>query len=266
MRLLIIMLFSALSCATAIAQSDTVFNQTDARNLKQGHWKKYYPNGNLMYKGYFTDNKPVGEMRRYFESGALRAVLYYHAGSEYSSARLYYENGNLAATGNYFHTQKDSTWVYYSFYEKVKTAEETFQQGKRHGMMINYYSNGEPSERLEWHENMKSGIWEQYFPGNILRLKAAYVNNKLEGKFMVYYADGKPYIEGDYLNDRRNGTWTFYNADGSLQKTLHYTNGIAAEENELNKEQQDFFRMIDENQGKYEEPDETNFLTPQNRP
>src|SRR5512145_3400788 len=96
------LLLFLLSLTTLQAQSDTIFNQTDANNLKQGYWKKSYPNGKLMYKGYFKNNKPVGEMRRFFESGSVKAILNYDNNGEYARARLYYEGGQLAARGNFF--------------------------------------------------------------------------------------------------------------------------------------------------------------------
>jgi antitoxin component YwqK of YwqJK toxin-antitoxin module len=254
-------LFS-LFCVVSMAQTDTVFNQTDANNLKQGYWKKNYPGGELMYKGFFKDNKPVGEMRRYFESGALKAMLNYDSKSEYARARLFYENSQIAAEGNYFNTLKDSTWVYYSYYDKSVTARENYLKGARHGIMIHYYNNGDISEKITWKNDKKSGNWEQYFKGNKLKLKASYVDNKLQGAFLVNHENGLPYLTGNYLNDQRNGQWTFYNEDGTKLKELNYQFGKSADEDKLNEEQLEFFRLIDENQGKFEEPDETNFLIP----
>ncbi len=247
------------TCAL-FAQADTIFNQTDAQNQKQGFWKKSYPNGKLMYQGRFKDNKPVGEMRRYFESGALKAIIVYQKGSDVARTRLFYEDGSLAATGNYINSLKDSTWTYYSFYEKTVTTRETFLMGKRNGTTTHYYKDGSVSEITGWENDKRSGIWEQYFPNKTPRLKANYANNKLEGTFNVYYESGKPYISGIYKNDLREGEWKFFNPDGSLQKTMPYHLGKSDMEEKLDAEQQEFFKKIDDAQGKFEEPDETNFL------
>jgi antitoxin component YwqK of YwqJK toxin-antitoxin module len=251
-----------IGAASIHAQSDTIFNQTDTKNQKQGYWKKSYPNGKLMYKGFFKDNKPAGEMLRYFESGALKAVLNYDNTGEYAHARLFYEDGQLAAEGRYYNSLKDSTWVYYSYYDRSLTARETYLKGARHGMTISFYNNGDISEKIEWRNDKKSGIWEQYFKGNTLRLKGFFVDNKLEGEFLVNYEDGKPYVKGVYVNDQRNGKWTFFKQDGTVETELEYMLGKAANKDKLDEEQQEFFRIIDENLGKFEEPDETNFLVP----
>jgi len=260
-RLLFMCVILFLPVAVTKAQTDTLFNQTDANNQKQGYWKKSYPNGKLMYKGFFNDNKPVGQMYRYFESGELKAVLNYDSKSEYAHARLFYEDGQLAAEGSYYGTLKDSSWLYYSYYDRSVTTRESYRKGARNGMTINYYSNGDISEKIEWTNGKKSGIWEQYFKGNILKLKTSYIDNKLEGDFIVNHENNKPYVQGRYMNDQREGKWTFYKEDGVVETELKYLHGKAANENKLEKEQQEFFRLIDENQGKFEEPDETNFLT-----
>ncbi len=260
MRLIsLILFFCALNAIQA--QSDTVFNQTDANNMRQGFWKKEWPNGNLMYKAFFVNNKPSGEMRRYYESGRLKAIMKYRD-SDHSFARLYYENGNIAAEGRYVGTLKDSIWVYYSYFSKAVTSRETWDRGRRNGLMFSYYENGDVSEKLEWKNNKKSGIWEQYFKGNVIKMKARYSDGKLEGDFIVYSINGKPYITGNYSNNLRHGKWTFYDTEGKVSQVLNYQAGVAAESGKLDAQQQEFFRNIDEAQGKYDEPDETDFLSP----
>ena len=258
----ILVLTLTLSTSSLVAQSDTLFNQTDGNGHKQGWWKKSYPNGKLMYKGFFKDDKPVGPMYRYYETGAVKAIIKYDNKSEYARAKLLYEDGQLAAEGNYYNTLKDSTWTYYSYYDRSVTAHETFHRGARHGMMINYYNNGDISEKLEWKNNKKDGLWEQYFQGGILKMKALYVDNKLEGDFLVNFENGKPYLKGKYLHDQREGVWSFFNEDGTVEAEMEYVNGKALQEEQLTEKQQELFRTIDANEGKFEEPDESNFLNP----
>jgi len=252
-------------CSVANSQSDTLFNQTDANKLKQGWWKKAYPNGKLMYKGFFKDDKPVGTMYRYFETGAVKAILIYDAKSEYAHARLLYEDGNLAAEGVFFNSLKDSTWSYYSYYDRSLTATENYQKGIRYGRMTNYYSNGIVSEILDWKNDKKHGEWEQYFPNGKLKMKGSYVDQKLEGDFLVNYENGKPYLQGYYVNDRRQGKWTFFTENGTVEAEMEYVNGTPLNEEQLTEKQQELFRTIDANEGKFEEPDESNFLIPPGR-
>jgi antitoxin component YwqK of YwqJK toxin-antitoxin module len=259
--LFLLLLFNVITTA----QTDTVFNQSDAHNLKQGWWKKSYPNGTIMYKGFFRDNQPVGEMSRYYETGALKASLVYDSKGEFARARLFYADGQVAATGVYYNSLKDSTWCYYSYYDHSLTTREIYAKGKRNGLMINYYNNGNISEKITWVNDKKDGPWEQYFVNNVLKLKTTFKEGKLEGEFLVNYDSGKPYLKGGYKNGLREGKWIFYSEEGTIDMELTYHLGVTSDTDKLDARQQELFKMIEENKGKFEEPDETNFLTPAGR-
>jgi antitoxin component YwqK of YwqJK toxin-antitoxin module len=248
-----------------LAQTDTLFNQTDASGMKQGWWKKSYPNGKLMYKGYFRNNKPVGEMRRFHENGVIKAVLKYDPAGETARVTLYYADGQKAAEGKYFGTQKDSTWTYFSYYNHTPTVRENFVRGVREGQMLHYYTNGTVSEKLNWKADKQDGAWEQYFNNQVLKLRGNYVNGKLEGEFLVNYEDGKPYLRGRYVNDLREGKWVIYDEKGGVARQMTYQKGVSPDEEKLDERQQEMFRMIEENKGKIEEPDEINFMSPGGR-
>ena len=215
-----------------------------------------------MYQGFFRDDKPVGEMKRYNENGTLRAILYYDEKGENVRARLFYDNGTLAAEGLYYLTAKDSIWNYYSYYDQSLALKESYAKGRKEGPMLYYYDNGNISEMLEWKNDVKHGNWIQYFNDNTIKLKGTFVNGNLEGNFIVNHENGKPYLSGNYLADRRHGIWTFYHEDGTMEMELEYDNGVNLHEHRIDERQIEFFRMIDENKGKFDEPDETNFLVP----
>ncbi len=139
-------------------------------------------------------------MFRYYETGALKASMVYDKNGEYARARLFYADGQVAATGVYYNSLKDSTWCYYSYYDHSLTTREIYSKGKRNGPMINYYNNGNPSEKITWVNDKKDGPWEQYFANNTLKLKAMYREGRLEGEFLVNYDSGKPYLKGGYKN------------------------------------------------------------------
>ena len=235
-------------------QQDTVFNQTDPEGLKQGYWKKYYPNGNLMYQGFFENDRPVGEMKRYFESGNLKAIMIFDEQTDYVSAKIYYENGTLASNGFYTDSKKDSIWNYYSFYDKKLKSSESYKKGIKQGFSSEYYPSGSCYEKTEWKNNIKDGIREQYFEDGSVRLKTSYIHGELSGNFIVYYSNGKPMVKGQYEDDKREGDWVYFNENGSVNYIIHYSDGKPLNKEELTRQQQEFFRKIEENIGKYQEP------------
>ena len=242
------------------AQSDTLFNQVDSRGLKQGYWKKYYPGGNLMYIGFFRDGKPAGELRRYYESGALKVVMVYTGTDDLCRSVLYYENGKPAARGNYIGTAKDSTWEYFSFYDQSVKSRETYKLGKKNGFAYHYYPDGTASERTEWKDDMKHGSWERYFANTSVMVKGTYRYDKLNGPFYVFGENGALSVQGSFLDNVRNDRWVFYKEDGTVDIEVIYRNGKPVGEEQMTEKQKEMLKGIDENQGKYAEPDESDFL------
>jgi len=239
--------------------NDTLFNKVDKNGLKQGYWKKYYHTGNLKYSGLFKDDKPVGEFSRYFESGNLKAKMNFDTLSNYTEAKIYYENGALAAHGYYLKSMKDSLWKFYSYYEKTLISDEIYNKGIKNGLAHKYYSNGNTTEKIEWKNNIKNGIWEQYYQDNSLRLKGQYKDGKLTGDYFVYYPNGHIQVKGHYLEDKRHGKWIFYDKENSIKLELNFHFDNVENEEELTETQQEFFRNIDRNMSKFNEPKQEDF-------
>lgn len=245
---------------TTFAQNDTIFNQVDARGLKQGFWQKSYPDGKLMYRGEFKDNHPVGTMFRYYESGDLQARMHFSEDGNYAAASLFYEDGDISAEGFYYQNLKDSIWKYYSYYSGALVSEENYLKGKKHGTETSYYENGQVSELIHWQLDTKEGPWIQYFPDGKEKLKATYSFNLLNGRYYFYYENGLMMILGNFVDSRRHGPWVFYDDAGKEKYKIEYNFGEALNADALLKSDQEYFEFIEKNMGKFEEPTEEDFL------
>ena len=56
---------------------------------------------------------------------------------------------------------KDSTWRYYSYYDKTLRLKENYTNGLKEGVSKKYFSNGNIAEELNWSNNQKNGDWVQ---------------------------------------------------------------------------------------------------------
>lgn len=261
-KLIIAILFIFTPCLAYLQTNDvidTVFNQVDDNGLKQGYWKKYYSNGKMKYCGFFKDDKPAGELRRYFESGNLKAVMNFDNSCGYTEIKIFYENGTLAAHGYYVGSKKDSLWQYYSFYDKTLISDEIYTEGIKNGLSHKYYSNGTITEKIEWKNNIKNGVWEQYYQDNSIRLKGKFMDGKLSGDYTVYYPNGHVQVSGSYHQDMRHGKWIFYDKDDSVKLKLDYHYNRIKNEEALTEKQQEFFKNIDRNISKFNEPKPQDF-------
>ena len=46
-------------------------NGYNSKGERHGYWEKYYPNGNLDYKGYYINDKRYGVWESYYPNGKL---------------------------------------------------------------------------------------------------------------------------------------------------------------------------------------------------
>lgn len=240
------------------AQSDTI-NRTDQHNLKQGYWKKVYPNGHTAYEGWFKDNKPIGELKRYREDGSLKATVIYGQAGTYSRVLFYSTNGGKIAEGFYLDKQKDSLWQYYNSASNL-IFEEHYTNGTRHGRFKQYYNDGKTYEVVPYVNGKIEGILVQFYPNGLNKTTISFANGTQHGSIKVFYPDGKIRIEGNYDNGLKHGDWKFYSPDGKLTETVKYIRGIPENYNQkLDKENQELEDML-KNIGKIQEPTVENFL------
>jgi antitoxin component YwqK of YwqJK toxin-antitoxin module len=240
--------------------ADTTWNQTDALGQKQGHWKKYDPDGNKIYRGFFKDGKPVGKMERFYADGTRRAALTYPEGTDITFAKIFYRNGKLAATGKYVSMLKDSVWNYYSYYSGDLMYTESYEAGLKNGTSVKYYPGGQTAEIMTWKEDMKQGPWKQFYEDSTLRLVSSHDSNQLHGKYQVYNRNKVLIMDGVYEHGRMDKTWHFYDENGKEEHTLHYQKGELQNSKELDEWARRHMEEIEQKLGTIPEVDINNFL------
>ena len=199
-------------------------NQTDSNGLKQGLWKRNYPNGRMMYEGFFSNNKPVGEWRRYHENGALRAILLHSEISDSVSAQLFDISGKLAAQGTYVYEQKAGKWKYFADGRKI--SEEEFIDGVKSGISRRYYPSGELLEEAEWKNDQKNGRYRAFYQSGKPFLECKYENNLRNGFCVTYFPSGAMEVDAFYKNDLPHSEWKYYTENEQLRFTLYYDEGV----------------------------------------
>jgi antitoxin component YwqK of YwqJK toxin-antitoxin module len=248
-----ILLIGALTFSyLAEAQNDTL-NKTDENGLKQGYWLVKYDNGNTKYEGYFVNDKPSGMLKRYFEDGELKAEMnFISSDSAYST--IYYPNGNKASEGSYVNSKKCGEWKYYSFYNTQLTSIETYNSNAKDGRSLTYYESGSIAEEKNFTNDVQNGIWKQFYESGNLKLSASYDNGILNGQYTVYYDNRLKYVDGRYKQGKMNGDWYYFDENGQIKFKAKYKNGTLLNEDELDDMERDFFKRMDENKGKFNEP------------
>ncbi len=212
----------------AMSQSETAMNKTDKDGKKQGHWIKKYPNGNVMYDGFFKDDQPVGEFRRYYDDKTLKSLLIFTNNGTEAAATIYYLNSFLAAKGKYKNQLKDGKWQFFSVLTRgCLISEEKYSKNLRNGLSLKYYPDSIVAERLNYVNDVRHGEWLQFYPNGSISLKANYLNGKVNGNFEAYFENGKSEFSGQYKGDLKDGLWRIYKNDGTIRYEIEYDLGTA---------------------------------------
>jgi antitoxin component YwqK of YwqJK toxin-antitoxin module len=244
----------------ALSQTDTRINTTDTQGKKQGHWIKKYPDGTIMYEGFFKNDHPVGEFKRYYEDHTLKSVLVYEDDGKKAIAILYHPNGFISSKGTYIDQLKEGKWQFYSvFTNGHKVSEEYYTGNIRNGLSLKFYQDSTLEEKLTYLNDIKQGEWMQYYPSGAVLLKTNYSDGKLNGKFEVWFENGTPEYSGQYKNDSKDGPWTIFNENGTIKYKLEYLSGVT-KDHRMENDGSSFLDSLENNKGKIADPEKTGII------
>ncbi len=206
--------------------SQTAPNQTDAKGMKQGFWRKNFPDGTPRYEGNFKDDQPEGVFRYFQETGELKMVCFYSDRGTKSHCKGFDAKGNIISDGNYLKQQKDSVWTYYNEAKQV-VARESYNAGTKINTWFVYYPEGQVSEEMSYQNGKRHGAWKQYYEDGSVRLSSNYKEGNLHGKTTYFFENGKPKLMGNYVEDLRQGTWYHYEENGNIKETEVFKDGVS---------------------------------------
>jgi antitoxin component YwqK of YwqJK toxin-antitoxin module len=241
----------------ALTQTTESINYTDETGRKQGHWIKKYPNGNIMYDGYFTNDKPSGEFRRYYEDSTLKSILVFGKSGVEAEAELYYPSGLPSSRGKYINQMKEGKWQFFSPSNKgVLISEEEFSGDKRNGLSVIYYPDSTVAERIHYTRGIRNGEWQKYYPDGSSMLKTYYRNGRLNGKFEGFFENGKHEFLGNYRDDLKDGLWIIYRKDGTVRFKINYTAGMP-DNREKDIFETNYIDSLERNNRNFPDPEKT---------
>jgi antitoxin component YwqK of YwqJK toxin-antitoxin module len=261
MNLRVFIIFSLLAISTiATCQTETEINRTDQQGKKQGHWIKKYPDGTVMYDGFFKDDHPAGEFRRYYENSILKSLLVYTADGIRAEATIFHPNGNISSKGVYINQKKEGKWQFFSEITKGYLISEEYYSGNaRNGISMKFYPDSTIAEKVTYINNLKQGEWIQYYPNGVICVKSNYLNGLINGKYEVWFETGSIQFSGQYKNNVRDGLWNIYTRDGSLKYKLTYSDGVT-KDRQMDIDESDYLDLLEKNGGKFADPEKTGVL------
>lgn len=199
-------------------------------DLKNGYWKYYRANGNLLrvekwimgvlqegsaetakvaikrkldpktgklqYKGSYRNGKPVGLHREYGPDGSV-------------VASKIYENGVLLSEGIVDEQgRRQGPWKFF-YPDRQLKAEGSYRDDRKIGNWRYYFDNGGLEQTGNYLRGLPDGEWNWYYPsGNILRTEN-YIMGEEDGASVEYSDSGAVIAQGTYVGGKKEGYWFF---------------------------------------------------------
>jgi antitoxin component YwqK of YwqJK toxin-antitoxin module len=198
-------------------------NRTDQNGMKQGSWKFFWDNGNLMLEGYYQNDKKNGFFKYYDWAGNFQKIEKW-------------ENDILIEDA--IETKRLDRKVDYHPNGKIKTVAY-FYKGIPDGVRREYSPQGEVVKSYQLRNGIlmgegiiddngkKQGEWKEFYETGELRAKGKYINSKPVGEWIYYFENGKIEIIGTYSRKgQKDGEWLWYYPDGNILSVENYAGGL----------------------------------------
>jgi antitoxin component YwqK of YwqJK toxin-antitoxin module len=220
------------------------YNNINSSGEKQGLWIRVWPNGNLYYKGQFSNGTPIGSFLYFYETGELMSSLEHS--DQITTAIHYRLKGSISAFGNYLPAvgdaapRKNGAWGFVND-NAVQIRLETFADGELDGEYWVRDYKGRTVEAGAYSANEKHGLWSTYYDNDAVRQEVNYSNGELEGSFTTFHPNTNPKIKGQYLEGQEDGSWKTYADTGELELIIKYSYGKRIEEIRINGTYEEIF-------------------------
>ena len=106
--------------------------------------------------------------------------------------------------------------------------EATFKNGKRHGKMYEWDSNGEKRKEATFIHGEEEKIVGWYKNGQ-MEFESNYLDGKRSGRQVRWYKNGQMEYESNYIDDIENGRQTSWYQNGQLKEISNYKFGMPDE-------------------------------------
>lgn len=182
-----------------IYNNDTI-NFIDASNKKQGHWifwgrmKKLpeYKDDQKVEEGKFIDNLKDGVWKKYFPNGLVENEMSFLKGIPKGNYTKYFDNGKTQESGVWDKNKQIGTFKRYHPNGKVAQEFNFNEEGRREGVQKYYYDNGNIMIEGVWSAGKKDGIVKEYYENGELKSEKQFNGGKLDVESTKTFTPKKP--------------------------------------------------------------------------
>jgi antitoxin component YwqK of YwqJK toxin-antitoxin module len=177
---------------------------------------------------------------------------FYVDGIKHGAFQRYGRRDEKLMEGEYSNGEKDGLWTEWWPYTdiKKKKSETPYINGKIHGQVVKWYSNGKIAEQINYINGEKHGLyqefhyngskreeglfvngkrhklWRMWRSDGYISMEIIYVNGEIHGTLLNYDLYNILFYKAEYANGERNGLYQEYHKNGAIKKKIMYVDGM----------------------------------------
>lgn len=151
---------------------------------------------------------------------------------------ILFQSASASAQGNATDVNglKQGHWIVTNATKKLpgyqpdqKVEEGEYQDNKKVGVWISYYSNGKKKNEITYSAGRPNGPYTTYYSNGIVEEQGNWANNKNTGTFKRFHENGKPSQEFNFdPSGKRTGNQKYYHDNGQLMIEGNWNGGKEA--------------------------------------
>jgi antitoxin component YwqK of YwqJK toxin-antitoxin module len=115
--------------------------------------------------------------------------------------------------------------VYSNHMGENKKIEGSYKDGKKDGLLIRWYKNGQKFREGTWKDGKSDGLSTLWYDNGQKWSERTYKDGKEDGLWTRWYDNGKKRFEGTYEDEERDGLWTLWYDNGQKQSEKTFKDG-----------------------------------------
>jgi antitoxin component YwqK of YwqJK toxin-antitoxin module len=166
-----------------------------------------------------------GGQRGFFRDGEPEHAGEWREGKRSGRWTWWDRQGQKVTEGEYVDGEKSGVWT--EWRGGKKTSEGAYAAGKQVGEWTRWYdTTGQKQSVNSYADGQAIGRSSRWHLDGKLAEEGSFEAGKRSGRWYATYPSGQKMWEGDYRADKQEGRWTWWNADGSVERTAEFVNGV----------------------------------------
>ncbi len=202
--------------------NDKLYQKTSYRNgKKDGVFKEYTSEGNLLIDGKYLNGEKNGDWTYYYANKNVDMTGGFKKDLQHGYWKFYYPKGIIYYEGEFINNKKNGVWKFYYNNGNVWRTG-IYKNDQKNGKWTTLYEDGEKSMEGTFKQDLENGMWKSWYENGQLKDEGYFNMGSMDANWKGYYKNGQIKYQGQYEDNYKSGKWIYWSSKGVLIEERNY--------------------------------------------